>query len=89
MSTYDNVKYSIKFRAEYTGKKYTRQQLKDEIIYLLSSVDLGDKYVIKRKASHLSGGMLRRLALCNAMGADPKILLLDEISAGVDPLLKY
>lgn len=24
MSTYDNVKYSIKFRAEYTGKKYTR-----------------------------------------------------------------
>jgi ABC-type multidrug transport system ATPase subunit len=32
--------------------------------------------------------MLRRLALCNALVGNPKILLMDEISAGVDPVVK-
>jgi len=51
-------------------------------------MDLCDPDVQKRHAKRLSGGMLRRLALCNAIVSEPKILLLDEISAGVDPVVK-
>lgn len=33
--------------------------------------------------------MLRRLALANAIAGKPKIILLDELSSGVDPVVKY
>lgn len=44
--------------------------------------------MFKRKAKELSGGMLRRLSLACVLAGDPKILLLDELTAGVDPVVK-
>lgn len=50
---------------------------------LLEQVGLG-KYK-KRKMKTLSGGMLRRVGIAQAMLNDPQILVLDEPTAGLDP----
>lgn len=39
----------------------------------------------RKKMKHLSGGMLRRVGIAQAMLNDPKILVLDEPTAGLDP----
>lgn len=66
---------SIKGIRQGTARKRTRQ--------LLSQVGLA-KYE-KRKMKTLSGGMVRRVGIAQAMLNNPQILILDEPTAGLDP----
>ncbi|HIU68075.1 MAG TPA: ABC transporter ATP-binding protein [Candidatus Caccomorpha excrementavium] len=56
---------------------------KERIRMLLERVNLSDVGNVRVK--NLSGGMLRRLGIAQAMLADPKILIVDEPTAGLDP----
>jgi lipopolysaccharide export system ATP-binding protein len=48
--------------------------------------ELGIAHVARSQALSLSGGERRRLEIARALAVDPKVMLLDEPFAGVDPI---
>jgi neutral amino acid transport system ATP-binding protein len=61
------------------------KQQRDRALMLLESVGLADKAY--EYAGALSGGQRKLLELARAMMTHPKLILLDEPAAGVNPIL--
>ena len=59
------------------------QRLIDRVEHVLAAIGLSDR--AGERVSRFSGGMQRRLNLGAALIHEPKLLLLDEPTAGVDP----
>lgn len=62
----------------------SKNQIKERIEYLLDLVKLSDAK--KLTLRHYSKGMLERIGLASALLNDPKILILDEPTTGLDPI---
>jgi ABC-type multidrug transport system ATPase subunit len=57
--------------------------LKKLVDELLDRVNLG--YAAKRKVKAYSGGMRQRLGIAQAIAGDPRLIIVDEPTAGLDP----
>jgi ABC-2 type transport system ATP-binding protein len=80
LSARENVDFAA---AIYGLVLWRRWRRRDKVLKLL---DLWSAR--NRRASRLSGGMQRRLELAAALVHEPDLLILDEPTAGVDPLLR-
>ncbi len=59
---------------------------RERIQYAMELVHLQDEN--KKRVNCYSGGMKRRLSLATALISDPKLLILDEPTVGIDPELR-
>lgn len=76
-SVYDNVAFGLKVRGE------EDQEIAEKVPQVLHLVGLAN--FEKRKARKTSGGEQQRISLARAFLLNPRILLLDEPTANLDP----
>lgn len=76
ISVYDQMEYFAVI------KEIDKKLVKSEISKVLELVNLID--VVDKKCNELSGGMIRRLGIAQAILGKPDILLLDEPTVGLD-----
>jgi phospholipid/cholesterol/gamma-HCH transport system ATP-binding protein len=80
MTVYENVAFPL---VEHT--KLSKKEIKDIVIEKLRLVGL--KNVEKKLPSELSGGMRKRVGLARAIALEPEIILYDEPTTGLDPIM--
>lgn len=76
-TVYENIAYSLKIR------KVPEHDIKEKVSEILSLIGL--ESIAFQKAGTISGGEAQRIALARAMIFRPKVLLLDEPTASLDP----
>ena len=76
-------KLTVRQNLEVYGRLYDIKKLKEKIDYLSEKLRLYD--IIDKLTGELSSGQKNRVSLAKSIINDPKILLLDEPTASLDP----
>ncbi len=80
MTVFDNVAFPLR-----EERLYDETEVRERVERSLRMVNLSE--AMTKKPAELSGGMRKRAGLARACVADPKYILYDEPTTGLDPVL--
>jgi phospholipid/cholesterol/gamma-HCH transport system ATP-binding protein len=81
LSVWENVAFGLT-----QGRGMERAEAKEIALKKLGAVGLGPE-VGELRPAELSGGMQKRVALARAIAAEPEIIIFDEPTTGLDPIM--
>ncbi|OYP34086.1 ABC transporter ATP-binding protein [Rhodopirellula sp. MGV] len=81
MSIFDNVAFPLRQSTEADAA-----EIRERVMRHLQEVGL-PKNVIRRRPSELSGGMRKRVGLARAIILEPELVVYDEPTTGLDPIM--
>jgi phospholipid/cholesterol/gamma-HCH transport system ATP-binding protein len=81
MTVFENVAFPLEEKTS-----FSKQVIREKVLTALE--DVGLKNIENKFPDELSGGMKKRVGLARAVVLNPKIILFDEPTTGLDPIIK-